>query len=234
MAYIIDILIIALFAVLVGLAYKKGFISTVIDTFSVVISAIISHKIFEGVAEKAYDILVRDLVETRFERVLDDISSNLSVSDKITAMIDGLPQGAVKLAQIMGVNFSSLKASVTATNLSNDELIDLAVDKIGHSIMINITEVITFIVLFVLITIGLKFVASIFKKANDIPLLGKFNALLGGVIGLVKALAIVYIVCTVFYFVAGMSGAAPVVDAVNSSIIYGFIIENNPIINLIG
>lgn len=234
MAYIIDILIIALFAVLVGLAYKKGFISTVIDTFSVVISAIISHKIFEGVAEKAYNILVRDLVETRFERVLDDISSNLSVSDKITAMIDGLPQGAVKLAQIMGVNFSSLKASVTATNLSNDELIDLAVDKIGHLIMINITEVITFIVLFVLITICLKFVASIFKKANDIPLLGKFNALLGGVIGLVKALAIVYIVCTVFYFVAGMSGAAPVVDAVNSSIIYGFIIENNPIINLIG
>lgn len=234
MAYIIDILIIALFAVLVGLAYKKGFISTVIDTFSVVISAIISHKIFEGVAEKVYDILVRDLVETRFERVLDDISSTLSVSDKITAMIDGLPQGAVKLAQIMGVNFSSLKSSIVATNLSNDELIDLAVDKIGHTIMINITEVITFIVLFIVITIGLKFVASMLKKANDIPLLGKFNALLGGVVGLAKALAIVYIVCTAFYFIAGMSGAAPVVDAVNSSIIYGFIIENNPIINLIG
>ena len=235
MAYIIDILIVALFVVLVSLAYKKGFLSTIIDTFAVVISAIASHKIFEGVAESAYNLLVRDLVETRFTRVLDDISSTLSVSEKITAMIDGLPQGAVKLAQVMGVNMTALTNSLnTAGNLSDDELIKLAVDKIGHTIMINITEVITFVVLFVVITLALKFLASIFKKANDIPLLGKFNALLGGVVGVVKALAIVYIACTGFYFIAGMSGAAPVIEAVNNSIIYKFIVENNPIISLVG
>ncbi len=235
MSYIIDILIIALFVFLVGLAYKKGFLSTVIDTFAVVISAIVSHRIFEDVAEKAYDLFVRDLVETRFTRVLDDISSGLSVSEKVSAMIEGLPQGAVKLAELTGVNMSSINASMSAAGkLSNDELIDLAVDKIGHTIMINITEFITFIVLFILITLALKFLASILKKANDIPLLGKFNALLGGVIGVVKALAVVYIVCTAFYFIAGMSGAAPVIDAVKGSIIYGFVIENNPIINLVG
>ena len=235
MAYIIDILIVALFAFIVALAYKKGFISTIIDTFSVVISAIVSHKIFEDVAEKAYDLLVRDLVETRFTRVLDDISSGLSISEKINAMIDGLPQGAVKLAQVMGVNITSLTNSMnTAGSLSDDELIKLAVDKIGHTIMISVTEVVTFIALFIVITIALKVLASLFKKANDIPVLGKFNAVLGGVIGVVKALAIVYIACTAFYFIAGLSGAAPVIEAVNSSVIYKFIVENNPIINLVG
>ncbi len=235
MSYLIDIIIVVLFAVLVAHAYKKGFLSTVIDTFAVVISAIVSHKLFEGVAEKAYDLLVRDLVETRFTRVLDDISGNLSVSQKLTAMVDGLPQGAVKLAQAMGVNMTSLTSAFGYKNgLSNDELVKLAVDKIGHTIMINITEVITFVVLFIVITIALKFLASLLKKANDIPVLGKFNAILGAVIGVVRALAVVYIVCTAFYFIAGMSGAAPVIDAVNSSIIYGFIVQNNPIINLIG
>lgn len=235
MAYIIDILIVVLFVFLVSLAYKKGFLSTIIDTFAVVISAIASHKLFEGVAESVYNLLVRDLVETRFTRVLDDISSSLSVSEKITAMIDGLPQGAVKLAQVMGVDMTSLSNSMNMSGgLSDDELIKLAVDKIGHTIMINVTEVVTFIVLFIVITIALKFIAGIFKKANDIPLLGKFNALLGGVVGVVKALAIVYIVCTAFYFIAGMSGAGPVIEAVNSSIIYKFIVENNPIISLIG
>ncbi len=235
MAYIIDILIVVLFVFLVSLAYKKGFLSTIIDTFAVVISAIVSHKIFEGVAESAYNLLVRDLVETRFTRVLDDISSTLSVTEKINAMIDGLPQGAVKLAQIMGVDMTSLSSSMnTAGSLSDDELIKLAVDKIGHTIMINVTEVVTFIALFIVITLALKFVAGIFKKANDIPLLGKFNALLGGVVGVVKALAIVYIGCTAFYFIAGISGAAPVIEAVNNSFIYKFIVENNPIISLIG
>ena len=235
MAYIIDILIVVLFVFLVSLAYKKGFLSTIIDTFAVVISAIASHKLFEGVAESVYNLLVRDLVETRFTRVLDDISSSLSVSEKITAMIDGLPQGAVKLAQVMGVDMTSLSNSMNMSGgLSDDELIKLAVDKIGHTIMINVTEVVTFIVLFIVITIALKLIAGIFKKANDIPLLGKFNAILGGVVGVVKALAIVYIVCTGFYFIAGMSGAGPVIEAVNSSIIYKFIVENNPIISLIG
>ncbi len=235
MAYIVDILIIALFVALVIAAYKKGFVSTVIDTFAVAISAVVSYKFFEPVAEGAYNLLVRDLVETRFIRVMDEISSTLSVSDKVNAMIEGLPQGAVKLADAMGVNFSSLKLSMSASgSLSNDDLVRVAVDKIGHPIMINVTEVITFIAMFVIITIALKFLASMFKKANDIPFLGKLNAGLGGVIGVVKAAAIVFVVCTAFYFIVGMSGSAPVIEAVKSSIIYGFIIENNPIISLIG
>ncbi len=235
MAYIVDILIVALFVFLVVAAYKKGFVSTVIDTFAVAISAVVSYMFFEPVAEGAYNLLVRDLVETRFTRVLDDISTTLSVADKVNAMIDGLPQSAVKLAEVMGVNFNSLALSMSSGgNLSDDALISLAVEKIGHPIMINVTEVITFIAMFVVITIALKFLAGVFKKANDIPLLGKLNAGLGGVIGLVKAAAIVFVVCTAFYFIAGMSGAGPVIEAINNSKIYAVIIENNPIVNLIG
>ena len=235
MAYIIDIIIVALFVVIVAMAYKKGFLSTVIDTFALGISAVVSYMFCEPVAEGAYNLFVRNLVETRFTRVLDDISSTLSVSEKVTAMIEGLPPSAVKLAEAMGVNFNSLALSMqSGGNLSKDALIDLAVDKIGHPIMINVTEVVTFIAMFVIIAIALKFLAGVFKKANDIPLLGKLNAGLGGVIGIVKAVALLFVICTAFYFIAGMSGSKPVIDAVNSSIIYGFIIENNPIVSLIG
>ena len=235
MTYIVDIAIIALFVFIVVMGYKKGFLSTVIDTFALAISAVVSYMFCEPVAQGAYDLLVRDLVETRFTRVLDSISSSLSVSEKVSAMIDGLPPSAVKLSEAMGVNFNSLAASVSSGgNLSDDALISLAVEKVGHPIMITVTEVITFVAMFVVITLALKFLAGVFKKANDIPLLGKLNAGLGGVIGIVKAVAIVFIACTGFYFIAGMSGAAPVIEVINDSKIYGMIIENNPIVNLIG
>ncbi len=235
MTYIVDIAIIALFVFIVVMGYKKGFLSTVIDTFALAISAVVSYMFCEPVAQSAYDLLVRDLVETRFTRVLDSVSSSLSVADKVSAMIEGLPPSAVKLAEAMGVNFNSLSLSVSSGgNLSDEALISLAVEKIGHPIMINITEVVTFIAMFVVIAIALKFLAGIFKKANDIPLLGKLNAGLGGVIGIVKAVAIVFVVCTAFYFIAGMSGAEPVIEAINNSKIYAVIIENNPIVNLIG
>lgn len=235
MTYIIDILIIALFVFIVVAAYKKGFLSTIIDTFAVAISAVVSYMFFEPVAEGAYNLFVRNLVETRFTRVLDDISSTLSVADKVNAMIEGLPPSAVKLAEAMGVSFNSLAISISPSgNISNDDLINLAVEKIGHPIMINVTEVVTFVVMFIIITIALKFLAGIFKKANDIPLLGKLNAGLGGVIGIVKAAVIIFIVCTAFYFIANMSGAGPVIEAINNSKIYSVIIENNPIVNSIG
>ncbi len=235
MAYIIDIIIIALFLFLVVAAYKKGFVSTVIDTFSLVISAVVSYKFFEQVAESVYNLFVRDLIETRFTRALDNVSSSVSISDRISKMIDGLPQGAVKLAEMMGVNFKSFNTSFASSgNMSNDELVSLAVDKIGHTIMINIVEVIVFVVMFVILAVAIKFLARLLKKVNDIPLLGNLNALLGGLIGVVKAVAIVFVVCTVFYFIAGMSGTTPVVEAINNSKIYAIIIENNPIINVIG
>lgn len=235
MTYIVDIAIIALFVFIVAMGYKKGFLSTVIDTFALAISAVVSFMFCEPVAQGAYDLFVRDLVETRFTRVLDDISSTLSVQEKVSAMIEGLPPSAVKLAEVMGVNFKSLSLSMSSGgDLSDGALISLAVDKVGHPIMINITEVVTFIAMFVVITIAMKFLAGVFKKANDIPLLGKLNAGLGGVIGIVKAVAIVFVACTAFYFIVGMSGAAPVIDAINNSKIYAVIIENNPIVNLIG
>lgn len=235
MAYIVDIVIVVLFVFVVAMAYKKGFLSTVIDTFALAISAVVSYMFFEPVAEVVYNLFVRSLVETRFTRVLDDISSTLSVSDKVNAMIEGLPTSAVKLAEIMGVDFNALSRSMASGGALSDEvLIELAVDKIGHPIMINVTEVITFIAMFIVITIAAKFLAGIFKKANDIPLLGKLNAGLGGVIGVVKAVAIIFVACTAFYFIAGMSGAGPVIEAINNSKIYAVIIENNPIVNLIG
>ena len=235
MTYILDVIIIALFVLFIVLGYKKGFLSTVIDTFSVGISAVLSYMFCEPVAEGAYNAFVRNLVVTRFTRVLDDVSSALSVSEKVNAMIEGLPPSAVKLAEAMGMNFNSLAISVSSGgSLSDEALIDLAVEKIGQPIMICVTEVVTFILMFVVLSVVLKFLAGIFKKANDIPALGKLNAGLGGVIGAIKAFAILFVACTAFYFIAGMSGVAPVIDAVNSSIIYGFIIENNPIVGLIG
>ncbi len=235
MGYILDIILVGLFAFLVFKAYQKGFLSTVIDALAVVISAVVTGKFYKTVAESAYNLFVRNLVETRFTRVLDEISGGLPVEDKVSAMIDGLPQGAVKLAEVVGVSKASVVSSMaSAGGLSDAELIKLAVDKIGHTIMINITEFVVFVAMFIIVTILLKVVASLMKKANDLPILGKFNSILGGVVGVVKAAAIVYIGCTIFYFIAGMSGAAPVVEAVNSSFLYGYIVENNPIISMVG
>lgn len=234
MSFVIDILLVVLVGFVIYRAASKGFISTVLDTLSVFISAIVAKMFSAPVAEKCYDMFVHDLVRTRFIKVLDELSSAISIREKVLAMIDGLPPMAVKLAEASGVDMSSLANSVSvAGNATDEQIADIVVDKIGYTIMINITEVLIFLVLFILVALLIRFVSKFFENTNKIPLVGKLNSVLGGAIGVVKAIVILVVVCTGLFIIASASDPNPLVDGINGSTIYTYLIENNPFLDLI-
>lgn len=234
MNYVIDILLVVLVGFIIYSSANKGFISTVLDTVSVFVSAFVAKMLSFPLAEKFYDMFVHNLVRTRFIRVLDEISSGLSIQEKVTAMIDGLPPMAVKIAEASGVNITSLTNSVSvAGNATDEQIADIVVDKIGYTIMINITEVIVFLVLFVLVAILIRVISKFFENTNKIPLVGKINSLLGGAIGVVKAVVILIVVCTVMFIISSASEPNPLVEGINGSMIYTYLTENNPFLDLI-
>ncbi len=234
MTYIIDIIFIALVIFVVVSSSRKGFVSTLLDTFSTIISAIASYLLCNPLAEKIYELFVHDLVRTRFLRVLDEINSGVSITEKAAAMIEGLPPMAVKLAESAGLNMNSVISTVSSGgNLTNEQLADFAVDKIGYDIMITIIEILVFIVLFIVFALLVRFISKFFENVNKIPFLGKLNSLLGGVIGIVKAIILLFFVCTIVFFIVSASDPNPLVDAINGSKIYMFVTANNPVMDLI-
>ena len=81
--------------------------------------------------------------------------------------------------------------------------------------------------------IALSFISRLFKKVNKIPLIGKVNEILGGVIGAVKAVIVVFVACTVLYIVVGIMDENAFVEAVVNSKIYSFVCEYNPVVNML-
>ena len=234
MNFVIDIVLIVLILFVVISSSKKGFLSTVLDTFSVVISAVASYMLCTPVAESLYKLFIRDLVRTSFARVLDDVSASLSIHDKVIAMVEGLPAGAVKLAETVGVNVEQFSRTVTSSSAqTNETLINAVTDGIGYDIMITITEFFVFIILFIVAAILVRFISKFFENANKIPLLGKLNALLGGAVGAVKAIVILLVVCTVVFVISASSEDANIINAVASSKIVSFVNSYNPIIDFI-
>ena len=234
MNFIVDAIIIAVIVLVIVRSSKKGFVSSLIDTFAMIIATIASYTFTPKVSQFIYDSFIKNSVSKGFEKVLDEMNANAAVNDKVDAMIASLPESALNLADSLGIiNLNSIGAGLHMPGVvDNNQLISTVLNDLAYNVMITITKVVVFFVLFVIATLLIRMVSKFMEKINKIPLIGKLNSTLGGVLGVVKALVIVLVVCTVMYFIASSSSNADLTGAISSSKLYNFVTENNPLLNL--
>ncbi len=97
-----------------------------------------------------------------------------------------------------------------------------------------IARVIVFVILFIVFSIILKLASKLLSSLLDkIPLVGTANSVLGGVLGFIKAVIIIYVICTVCYLIVLSDNAENLKPVISNSYIYQFITENNPVIEFI-
>ena len=234
MNFIVDAIIIAIIAIVIVRSSKKGFVSSLIDTFAMIIATIVSYMFTPEVSQFVYDSFIKNSVSKGFEKVLDDMNTNTAVADKVDAMIASLPESAVNLADSLGIiNLNSIGAGIHMSGVIDDsQLITTVLNDFAYNIMITITKIVVFFILFVVATLVLRMVSNFLENINKIPLIGKLNSTLGGVLGVAKALIIILVVCTVMYFIVSSSDNVDLVGAISDSKIYNFVTENNPLLDI--
>jgi hypothetical protein len=149
-------------------------------------------------------------------------------------MIASLPESAVNLADSLGIiNLNSIGAGIHMSGVIDDnQLITTVLNDFAYNVMITITKIVVFFILFVVATLVLRMVSNFLENINKIPLIGKLNSTLGGVLGVAKALIIIIVVCTVMYFIISSSDNVDLVGAISGSKIYNFVTENNPLLDI--
>ena len=234
MDFIVDAIIIAIIAIVIVRSSKKGFVSSLIDTFAMIIATIVSYMFTPEVSQFIYDSFIKNSVSKGFEKVLDDMNTNTAVADKVDAMIASLPESAVNLADSLGIiNLNSIGAGIHMSGVIDDnQLITTVLNDFAYNVMITITKIVVFFILFVVATLVLRMVSNFLENINKIPLIGKLNSTLGGVLGVAKALIIIIVVCTVMYFIISSSDNVDLVGAISGSKIYNFVTENNPLLDI--
>lgn len=234
MDFIVDAIIIAIIAVVIVRSSKKGFVSSLVDAFAMIIATIVSYMFTPEVSQFIYDSFIKNSVSKGFEKVLDDMNTNTAVADKVDAMIASLPESAVNLADSLGIiNLNSIGAGIHMPAVIDDnQLITTVLNDFAYNVMITITKIVVFFILFVVATLVLRMVSNFLENINKIPLIGKLNSTLGGVLGVAKALIIILVVCTVMYFIISSSDNVDLVGAISGSKIYNFVTENNPLLDI--
>ncbi len=232
---IIDIVIIAVAIIVIVLSAKKGFVASFLDTFSIVISSFVSYKLSPVVADSMYNMFIRDLVRTEFRQALDEMASNLSVGEKVSGMINALPETALKLASSMGIDVNNFSSSlVSSVNTTNEALIDQVADTLAYDIMISLTKIVVFVILFILATLLIRFISSFFSNnLEKLPIIGGIDTLIGGVLGVVKAVVIIFAGSVLLYIVVQTADPGSPLEMIKASKIYMFMEQYNPIIEII-
>lgn len=232
---IFDIVLLLVIVAFVVFSAKKGFALSLLNTIAVALSGIFSYKFSGILSEFIFSSFLYDKIELRFNDILSNLSSGATHSGKLDALVESLPQGFVKAAEGFGFNLEyALETAMMADYSSNEEFVKSFIDSIASGIIKPVLEVIVFILLFIVLSIVFKYVASLLDKVIKItPIVGKANTALGGVLGAVKALVFVFVICFVVCPIIFAIDNPSLKDTITSSVIYGFIIENNPFIGLV-
>lgn len=230
MSLILDAILIAIFAAFVFFAVKKGFVLTLLELVAAVLSLVLAYSFSPVVAQTTYDSFIENKM---IEVVKENIDDNVDVSStagQAEAVLDAMPEYVVSIAASSGVDLNEIKEKISAEKISTDNIATELVEKIAQPIVIGALTILMFMILSFLFLIALKFVAKLISKLFNIPIVGTVNKLLGGVLGAIKGVIVLILICTVLRF-ALSGGDGELSGAISDSYVIGMLDKINPFLD---
>ncbi len=196
MNYIVDIVLVALVALIAFISSKRGFIRTVLDLVSGIAAFIGARFLAPPVSVFLYDnvakVPVTNFLDAKYASAGDSLAQ---VINNAAQTLDFLPEGV--LAYIKEAGFLDGEV-ISAEILGSITTVEQIESVIVAPVVTAILQIIAFAVLAVVLLIGLRIAAVFISKIIKISKIAdKINTILGGVFGILKGLVYVFIIAVV-------------------------------------
>lgn len=224
MALIIDIAIILIIAFVIWRSAVRGFVRTVIEMVGYILAAVISISLSGTIAEAAYDNLLRPKVISAAQKTVD--STAQSAENYANEIWDSMPSFISKTVDIFGKKEEVVKDIGESVKGNGISAVENIADSAVRPIAINLIRTLSSVIIFLILLALVKFLARWINRLFSIPVVGSFNALLGGAVGAVKGFILIFI--TVFVIrvaVNAMLGSFWIFDQqlINDTFLFRFV-----------
>ena len=199
---IIDLVALSIIIVTVIISAKRGFLSEVVSFVGWLVSAIVAKVFCTVIADYVYINFIKERIYTSILNSLGEraVSLSSSYSDFITS----LPESIQKLLE--NADLTNLNAIFEDPSRSAETVaLELSENVIGPIVMTILTAL-AFIVVFLICIFIVKLLARLFKSVRKIPVIGPLNSFLGVLIGIIKAVIILYLIKMVAEFALTSAG----------------------------
>ena len=196
--YIFDLILLLISLIIIIYSAKKGFASTILGTASVVFATIFSKKGSVFASEFIYSSFLRVKITEKVSNAVNGFSDSISLSEKFDAMISSLPEWMLRISESNGLDLGTVSAGISKSDVSEEMLVESFTDGVVYPVVTDVIKVVLFVAFFVLLIVLLfkasKLLSKVIKK---LPVIGKANTFFGMILGVVKSVAIVFIICMV-------------------------------------
>lgn len=212
MGIILDIIVIAIFALNIFICYKKGLVKLAVGLIAVIASVILSMIFYKPVSNMVIE-------NTEFdEKIENAIIENFTVN--IEENEENEDNGFIKYIE----KYVDDAASKTA----NEIVIEAA-----GTIAIKVIDICVILAIFILARIVLILLTFISDIITGLPIIKQCNEVGGIIYGIVKALLIVYVVLAIVFFIVYTTGNTAITDVISNTYITKFFYDNNLLLTIL-
>ena len=219
MAYIADVILIAIFALVIIMSAHKGFFRSLIDFAGSFIALILARVLSASFASAVYDGFLKGGIENTLVSRLGE-SAAVDYAQQLEGIIQSLPDGIVGILQVMGVDKQMLIDKIASAELNGANLIESLMNTVVTPLVTSVVRLILFAVLAIVLIILIRIVGRLLDKIiKKLPVIKGFNKTLGGVFGVLRGAVDVVIISVIISVVVGFVSNRELIAAVDSSFI---------------
>ena len=192
-----DIIIIAVFALLFFIDFKRGIAITILNVAGVALTGFLAYHISPFLASWVYTAFVQQTLTTNLQQMIDTQGINSAIANSFSALPNWVMGMLGFFLSIFGLDssvytndFQVPNSAAAAVSTSVENLIQPVITGMFRLVI----GVVISIIIFIIIKILVKKLARVFK----IPVVKQINKLLGGVLGLAEAAILVFFAVNIF------------------------------------
>lgn len=185
MNFIIDILLVAVFALCFISGWRKGFIKTVMNLITFLAAGIGAYFLYPYPSDYMYDNIFMPKISSLIE---DSILSG-GAGQTLAELFNKKPAFFVDIVN----RYSTVPEVESYYNADNTVTVGDISDFMADSLARTLSNVLSFILLFILLLIALKIITYIADKLCKLPVLHGTNTLLGIICGAVLGFVTVWL-----------------------------------------
>lgn len=192
-----DIIIIAVFALLFFIDFKRGIAITILNVAGVALTGFLAYHISNFLALWVYTAFVQQTLTTNLQQMIDTQGINSAIANSFSALPNWVMGMLGFFLSIFGLDssvytndFQVPNSAAAAASASVENLIQPVITGMFRLVIGAVLSIIIFIIIKILV----KKLAIVFK----IPVVKQINKLLGGVLGLAEAAILVFFAVNIF------------------------------------
>ncbi len=212
MGIIIDIILIALMAISIFLGYKKGLVKVAVKLCAFIIAVIVTLIFYKPVSNL--------------------IINNTGIDEKIQSII--IENGTKELEEADEEEKKNLLESMQSyVGNAIAETQNEIVESVAQELSVRLIDILSMVGLFIATRIVLILLVLVSDLITNIPIIKQFNELGGVIYGVIRGLAVIYVILAIVFLIVSMNANSGIVNIINSSIITKFMYQNNILLHII-